>query len=73
MLSGVQGFLYNYANSVRLIILVAVGRVAYGAALFLKVRCDIASIGDSGSNVTIRFATDNPGPWILHWGVSLNN
>ncbi|KAF8901934.1 Cupredoxin [Gymnopilus junonius] len=30
------------------------------------VRRDVVSIGDEGSNVTIRFETDNPGPWIFH-------
>lgn len=24
------------------------------------------SIGNAGDNVTIRFFTDNPGPWFLH-------
>ena len=24
------------------------------------------SVGDDGDNVTIRFTTDNPGPWFLH-------
>ncbi|KAF8469267.1 laccase [Russula ochroleuca] len=27
---------------------------------------DVVSIGDPGDNVTIRFFTDNPGPWFLH-------
>ncbi|KAI9429941.1 laccase [Lactarius psammicola] len=27
---------------------------------------DVVSIGDTGDNVTIRFFTDNPGPWFLH-------
>jgi len=27
---------------------------------------DVVSIGDDGDNVTIRFQTDNPGPWFLH-------
>ncbi|KAH9893587.1 TvLac6 [Cubamyces lactineus] len=27
---------------------------------------DTVSIGSAGDNVTIRFRTDNPGPWILH-------
>ncbi|KAI0246641.1 laccase T2 copper depleted [Lactifluus subvellereus] len=27
---------------------------------------DVVSIGDKGDNVTIRFFTDNPGPWFLH-------
>ncbi len=27
---------------------------------------DVVSIGESGDNVTIRFYTDNPGPWFLH-------
>lgn len=31
------------------------------------VRRDVVSTGDVGSNVTIRFQTDNSGPWILHW------
>jgi hypothetical protein len=25
------------------------------------------SLGAAGSNVTIRFTTDNAGPWIMHW------
>lgn len=31
------------------------------------VRRDVVSIGGATDNVTIRFRTDNPGPWILHW------
>jgi iron transport multicopper oxidase len=59
---------YNYVNPVRLIIFAAFGRVAYLiAVLSLKVRRDVVNLGDSGDNVTIRFTTDNPGPWILHW------
>ncbi|TFL03315.1 laccase 1 [Pterulicium gracile] len=27
---------------------------------------DVVSAGNSGDRVTIRFVTDNPGPWILH-------
>jgi len=27
---------------------------------------DVVSIGNDGDNVTIRFQTDNPGPWFLH-------
>jgi iron transport multicopper oxidase len=27
---------------------------------------DVVSIGEQGDNVTIRFFTDNPGPWFLH-------
>jgi len=27
---------------------------------------DVVSIGAAGDNVTFRFRTDNPGPWILH-------
>jgi len=30
------------------------------------VRRDTVNLGDRGDNVTIRFRTDNPGPWILH-------
>ncbi|RDX40997.1 laccase [Lentinus brumalis] len=30
------------------------------------VRRDTVSIGNDGDNVTIRFITDNPGPWFLH-------
>ncbi|KAF5377887.1 hypothetical protein D9615_006802 [Tricholomella constricta] len=30
------------------------------------VRRDVVSAGAVGDNVTIRFRTDNPGPWILH-------
>jgi iron transport multicopper oxidase len=28
---------------------------------------DVVNIGEAGDNVTIRFNTDNAGPWILHW------
>ncbi len=31
------------------------------------VRRDVVSIGFPGDNVTIRFKTDNSGPWLLHW------
>lgn len=30
------------------------------------VQRDVVSLGTAGSNVTIRFRTDNPGPWIMH-------
>ncbi|KAI0326254.1 TvLac7 [Cubamyces sp. BRFM 1775] len=30
------------------------------------VQRDTVSIGSAGDNVTIRFRTDNPGPWLLH-------
>ncbi|KAK0219229.1 laccase lcc5 [Armillaria fumosa] len=30
------------------------------------VRRDVVNIGTTGDNVTIRFTTDNPGPWFLH-------
>ncbi|PFH47834.1 multicopper oxidase [Amanita thiersii Skay4041] len=30
------------------------------------VKRDVVSIGGASDNVTIRFRTDNPGPWILH-------
>jgi len=33
------------------------------------VQRDVVSTGSPGDNVTIRFKTDNPGPWILHWFV----
>ncbi|KIM75672.1 laccase [Piloderma croceum F 1598] len=33
------------------------------------VRRDVVSIGQFGDNVTIRFVTDNTGPWFLHWRV----
>ncbi|KAH9963709.1 laccase [Lactifluus volemus] len=29
---------------------------------------DVVNIGEEGDNVTIRFFTDNPGPWFLHSG-----
>nr|AID59411.1 laccase 3 precursor [Cerrena sp. HYB07] len=29
-------------------------------------RRDVVNIGTTGDNVTIRFTTDNPGPWFLH-------
>jgi iron transport multicopper oxidase len=28
---------------------------------------DVVNIGGLGDDVTIRFYTDNPGPWFLHW------
>ncbi|KIL62858.1 multicopper oxidase [Amanita muscaria Koide BX008] len=31
------------------------------------VRRDVVSIGRSSDNVTFRFSTYNPGPWIMHW------
>ncbi|KAG6909557.1 Acyl-coenzyme A oxidase 2 [Tephrocybe rancida] len=31
------------------------------------VRRDVVSTGLAGDNVTIRFNTNNPGPWFLHW------
>lgn len=31
------------------------------------VQRDVVSIGDTGDNVTIRFETNNDGPWLLHW------
>ncbi|KAF8895919.1 laccase lcc5 [Mucidula mucida] len=30
------------------------------------VRRDVVSLGAAGDNVTVRFTTDNPGPWFLH-------
>ncbi|KAL0062617.1 laccase, multicopper oxidase, benzenediol:oxygen oxidorectuctase [Marasmius tenuissimus] len=30
------------------------------------VRRDVVSLGSASDNVTIRFRTDNPGPWIMH-------
>ncbi|KAJ3513771.1 hypothetical protein NLJ89_g2768 [Agrocybe chaxingu] len=30
------------------------------------IKRDVVSIGQAGDNVTIRFTTDNPGPWIMH-------
>ena len=33
------------------------------------VRRDTVSTGTPGDNVTIRFETDNTGPWLLHWFV----
>ncbi|KAH9027586.1 laccase [Lactarius hengduanensis] len=38
---------------------------AFARARLLGVR-DVVSIGNTGDNVTIRFFTDNPGPWFLH-------
>ncbi|TEB06246.1 Cupredoxin [Coprinellus micaceus] len=35
------------------------------------VKRDVVNTGGVGDNVTIRFTTDNPGPWILHWGLSV--
>ncbi|KAI3603918.1 laccase [Moniliophthora roreri] len=30
------------------------------------IRRDVVNAGSTSDNVTIRFTTDNPGPWILH-------
>jgi len=35
------------------------------------VRRDVVNAGFAGDNTTIRFQTDNAGPWILHWFVVL--
>ncbi|KXN82661.1 Laccase-2 [Leucoagaricus sp. SymC.cos] len=34
-------------------------------------RRDVVSLGTPGDNVTTRFRTDNPGPWIMHCGLSV--
>jgi iron transport multicopper oxidase len=34
------------------------------------VRRDVVNTGNVGDNVTIRFTTDNVGPWFLHWWAS---
>lgn len=31
------------------------------------VRRDVVNIGEKDDFVTIRFFTDNPGPWFFHW------
>ena len=31
------------------------------------VQRDVVNTGAAGDNVTIRFETDNVGPWIMHW------
>ena len=31
------------------------------------VRRDVVNTGVAGDNATIRFKTDNAGPWIIHW------
>ena len=36
------------------------------------VRRDVVSIGEAGDNVTIRFETNNEGPWIMHWFVNFS-
>lgn len=33
------------------------------------VRRDVVSTGFLGDNVTVRFVTDNSGPWFFHWWV----
>ncbi|KAF9237141.1 laccase lcc6 [Melanogaster broomeanus] len=35
------------------------------------VRRDTVASGDLSDNVTIRFTTDNSGPWLLHWGLGI--
>ncbi|KAF9471986.1 hypothetical protein BDN70DRAFT_938526 [Pholiota conissans] len=34
-----------------------------------SVQRDVVSSGVAGDNPTIRFTTDNAGPWIMHWFV----
>lgn len=34
------------------------------------VRRDVVNIGGPGDMTTIRFKTDNAGPWIMHWFVT---
>ena len=34
------------------------------------VRRDTVNVGFTTDNVTIRFVTDNTGPWFLHWYVA---
>ncbi|KAI0794707.1 laccase [Fomes fomentarius] len=36
------------------------------------VKRDTVNIGDTGDNVTIRFTTDNPGPWFFHCHVDFH-
>jgi iron transport multicopper oxidase len=36
------------------------------------IRRDTVSIGDTGDNVTIRFRTDNSGPWMLHCHIDVS-
>jgi hypothetical protein len=36
------------------------------------VRRDVVNIGDANDNVTVRFTTNNPGPWFFHWWVILS-
>ncbi|OJA10889.1 hypothetical protein AZE42_14179, partial [Rhizopogon vesiculosus] len=31
------------------------------------VRRDVVSAGIQGQQMVIRWVTDNPGPWFLHW------
>ncbi|KAK1225832.1 laccase, multicopper oxidase, benzenediol:oxygen oxidorectuctase, partial [Marasmius sp. AFHP31] len=45
---------YNYANPVRKLISSTI------------IRRDVVSLGAASDNVTIRFRTDNPGPWFMH-------
>ncbi|OAX37246.1 Cupredoxin, partial [Rhizopogon vinicolor AM-OR11-026] len=33
---------------------------------------DTVDLGNAGDNVTIRFVTDNPGPWLLHCHVDFH-
>lgn len=30
------------------------------------IRRDVVSVGNATDNVTLRFVTNNPGPWFLH-------
>ncbi|PBK84430.1 hypothetical protein ARMGADRAFT_943534, partial [Armillaria gallica] len=35
------------------------------------VRRDVVNIDNAGDNVTVRYMTDNPGPWFLHYGLTV--
>jgi iron transport multicopper oxidase len=45
------------------------GQTAAEANFVNPPRRDVVAMGSAGDNVTIRFVTDNAGPWILHWYV----
>ncbi|KAF5378044.1 hypothetical protein D9757_011517 [Collybiopsis confluens] len=54
---------YNYVNPVGIRSFISSSSIFTASK---QVRRDVVSSGGGGDNVTIRFFTDNPGPWFLH-------
>jgi iron transport multicopper oxidase len=46
------------------------GQAAHEANFVNPPQRDVVAMGSASDNVTIRFVTDNAGPWLLHWQVN---